>query len=197
MLVTIYTDASFKNGKAAGAAWIKSSRGLVKYTTTFDAKEPTHAEGIMIERAIRRALREWDNIKVLFVVTDSLNMCKFLWPFAKNEPKKKYQEKNVHAILKLCEDHRAQLRTKHIKGHQHPDKSLQTWLNNWCDKQASVNKHYGTSDMSSSSSTSDEPARNADGYIINLRAYLDKTDPLLQESKPKKKSNANHIFGTT
>jgi hypothetical protein len=193
MLVTIYTDASFKKGRAAGAAWIRSKRGLVKYTTRYPAKEPTHAEGIIIERAIARALEEWDNIEVFFVVTDSLNMCKFLWPFADVSPRRRYQEKNVNTILKLCKDNKAQLRTKHIKGHQNPDKSIQTWLKNWCDKNASVHKHYNKNNNPKRKKEY-KPVRNEDGYIENLSKHLDKTDPLLKKN-PKPKSN--HSFGIT
>lgn len=143
MLATIYTDASYKDGLGAGAAWIRSDNGRLTIRKRFKSPDPTHAEGIMIFYAIRYTLETWDDISVVFVNTDSLVFCHYLWDFHKTEPTREDLVKGVDMIRDLCEQHGVELRIKHVKGHQSPNKSGRAWLNNWCDAEARQARLHG------------------------------------------------------
>ena len=136
MLVTIYCDASFKEGVGAGAAWIKSERGTLKIRSSFSSEDPTHAETQIAYLAMKHALETWDNVTVLFINTDSLHLCQYMWDFHRLEPKSEHLKKGVKYIQDICDYYQVEHRFKHVKGHQNPNKGVRAWLNNWCDEQA-------------------------------------------------------------
>lgn len=142
MLVTIYTDASYspEEGKSAGAAWIRSDKGVLKLLDNYIASSSTHAEIIIAHRAIVKAHKEWSNVSVVLVNTDSLNMCHMTWPFHRARPKSKDIKKEVTAMTNFCRKRNIKMRFKHIKAHQKEDSGVGAFLNNWCDNQANITR---------------------------------------------------------
>lgn len=136
MLVTIYTDASYKEGKGGGAAWIKSDNGTIKMSKAYSAKDVFDAEAKIVYIAIRHVLKIWKETEVIFVNTDNLELCKYMWDFIDKVPKTEYKKKVVSELKKLCTNAGAKYRFKHVKGHQDSDNGIRAWLNNWCDKKA-------------------------------------------------------------
>ena len=151
MLITIYTDASFhpQNKQAGGAAWIRSEKGLIKFHTSFGADNSTHAEAIIALRAIKRAYHEWDNATVMFVNTDSMGLCKCMWPFTADSASGSFGVV-VDAIKKYCDDKDLETRFKHVKGHNYSGEKedIRGFLNYWCDKNAGINRRNQTENKS-------------------------------------------------
>jgi len=138
MLVTIYTDASYnpKNHKAAGAAWIRSNRGTLRVRKKMKGvSNPTSAEAYIINYAIRYAYSKWPDATVIFVNTDSLNVCKFMWEFNNSEPKNKQLKIIIDYIKKFGKHYQLEYRFKHVKAHTNK-KDIRSWLNRWCDQNA-------------------------------------------------------------
>lgn len=141
MLVTIYTDASYHppTDKAGGAAWIRSEDGLIKYHKSFTAVNSSHAEALVALKAIKQAYEEWEHSSVMFVNTDSLSLCKCVWPFTDDEGTKDFG-KVVDQIISYCDENDLESRFKHVKAHQSKDKDIRSFLNFWCDKYAGLNR---------------------------------------------------------
>lgn len=134
--VTVYTDASFKaeTKRAAGAIWLKSSKGRYKeaFLCPPEVYNSFQAEYYSIFMGIRRAKEKFEPEGVL-VANDCVQAVRAVWPW--NTP-----SNQVKIWREQIDEYRSgglEIRTKIVKGHQ-GGRTIQSWLNEWCD-QASKN----------------------------------------------------------
>lgn len=137
MLVTVYTDASLWNDTGAWAYWAKSSMGTIRKAGVipFPPKNSDIAEMYAIAKAVVGAYQEWgENVKVIFINTDSLHCCRAMWPFYKNYPDKEHQQL-ADRMMQWCDGHGLTIRAKHVKAHT-DNTDVRSYLNDWCDQNA-------------------------------------------------------------
>ena len=143
LLVTIYTDASFKkdHGKfhASFAMYAKCKHGILTKSLpiSIQVENATEAEAYGCYIAIKLCKQKWNDMKIAFVNTDSQQTCIKMWPF-------KYRQKvggsdKFNSIIKsmkeYCKDNNIEHRFKHVKAHTNGT-DIRSWLNDWCDKNA-------------------------------------------------------------
>lgn len=145
MLVTIYTDASFKDGNAGGGAYIRSDAGLTKWGQSFKADNPQEAEAYCMLAAVQFAHRNIPRIKTILIVSDSKHCVEYLWPFKHTKLKHQPTKTHLETLIAYAKKNKFNLRTRWIKGHQ-KTKTTQVWVNNHVDKiakehnEATINK---------------------------------------------------------
>jgi hypothetical protein len=133
MLVTLYCDASFRDGEAGGAAYIRSNKGVLKWGGGFRCETPQEAEAITMLTASKFTLRNWPETKILYIVCDNKACIEYLWPFNDIKLKHKPTKKHLDELLQFAKKNKLTLRSKWIKSHQSiSDKA--TWANNEVDK---------------------------------------------------------------
>jgi hypothetical protein len=147
--VTVYTDASWNVDHGSWAFWVKSDHGRLVLSGVLpkEIENIFQGEVYTICQAVYKALKQWPTTKGFYIRSDNRDAMSFL--------KDKYVEKRrsgkphheVSLRLKRSFDkmvldpqdnkkHILELFFKHVKGHQNPNRSVQFWLNNWCDKEA-------------------------------------------------------------
>jgi len=145
MMVTIYTDASYKihNGQANRGAWAffakcshGESRGAGKIPESRmrrDIKGSTDAEMFAICQAIWSVHKKWPDVKGFFVNTDSLYCCQVVWPFRDRGGHPEVKEMFRKLTTQLPKD--IWFRFKHVRAHQ-KSHNVRAYLNNLCDAMA-------------------------------------------------------------
>lgn len=133
MLTTIYCDASFKDGNAGGAAYIRSDRGILRWAGGFIASTPQEAEAYTICMAAMFAHRNWPETEVLYIVNDNKACVEYLWSFADIKIKNPEVRAHLDSLIHYAKRNKLKLRSKWIRSHQTP-KDVQTWLNNHVDE---------------------------------------------------------------
>lgn len=135
MLVTIYTDASFKQGKASWAAWIKSQSGTLKLHNRIHSAVdgPAHAEMIAVKHAVNAVLCENWPVSIFFINTDCMAVCHAFWPWMDQS------NENVNRIADeinaIADKRDITVRVKHVKAHTGRS-DVRSFLNKWCDRKA-------------------------------------------------------------
>lgn len=143
LLVTIYTDASFKkvNGKihASFAMYAKCKHGVLTKSLPINktVDNPNEAEAYACYTAIKLCKCKWDDIKVAFINTDSLHTCIKMWPFKYRQKVKGSDRFNsiIKSMKEYCKDNNIETRFKHVKAHTGGN-DTRSWLNDWCDRNA-------------------------------------------------------------
>lgn len=129
MVVTIYTDASFKDKSGSWAVHIHSDRGKIRASGKIKKVETNNiAEFIAIKQAIQMAKLYWGDLISEFIVkTDSLMCCHMLWKHIKGGSRNKEMKQIKNEILELVED--TELTIEHTRKDENK-------LNTWCDREA-------------------------------------------------------------
>ena len=142
MWVTIYCDASYKEGKKAGAYWIKSDHKRLVEAVPLEVPHGDNnlAEVEIAAIAIKRAIDAHidDSITGILLVSDNMltvNVLRYGAPAANNKPIRAIQEK-VCLMLQLK---KIRIRTKHQKGHM-KGKGTGIYVNNRVDKLAKAHR---------------------------------------------------------
>ncbi len=128
MLVTIYTDASFKDGLGGWAVWIRSNEGrIVKagrcppYVTN-----ALQAEVCAIYCGLHLAVKAWPHATAFLVRTDCQGAC-----FDPRRPHRSEQLDRLRQLMSAVLGDR-RLHHKWVKGHQRGN-GVQAYLNRQCD----------------------------------------------------------------
>jgi len=129
LVVTIYTDASYKDKSGSWAVHITSDRGKIKASGKIERVETNNiAEFIAIKQAIQLAKLYWGNLISEFIVkTDSLMCCHMLWRHVKGGSRNKEMKRIKAEILELIED--IELTVNHTRKDEDTN-------NTWCDREA-------------------------------------------------------------
>lgn len=129
MLVTIYTDASYKDKKGSWAVYLVSDKGKITASGKIDYADTNNiAEFIAIRESIKLAKLNWEGlISKIVVRTDSMMCCHMLWDHIKGGSKNKHMKEIKKEILQLTND--IELEVKHIER----DKNA---INKKCDREA-------------------------------------------------------------
>lgn len=130
--VTIYTDAS---GTGGWAAWIRCSLPPYKLQIMGTHPHPndsTAMEACAILEAVKATLQQWKNVDGLRITTDSQSA---IISLKRKHNKNKALRKIQTEFLLLTS--RKWVKFVWKKGHCQDD-SIQTWLNNWCDKNSKI-----------------------------------------------------------
>lgn len=137
MWITIYTDASYKKGKASYAYWIKSNHGRIKRSGVIKggAKDITYAEMYAIYKAVKHAAKSWTEIEGVLLNCDNVAAGRSLWPWSK--PFKHPELRTLQQkIVTFLSDRDYKIKFKHIKAHAGSKTNVRVWLNEWCDTNA-------------------------------------------------------------
>ena len=133
--VTVYTDASFKDGVGAWACWIRSGKGRIVRSGSCpkDIKTSNQAEFYAVQQAFQIIQAELPKTKGIFLNADSLLVVEKL-PLNSKEIQgaSKYQQRACHEILRFTN---WQLKVRHVKSHQKVNDS-KTYLNSKVDELA-------------------------------------------------------------
>lgn len=140
MLVTIYTDAGIRFQKACYAYAITWHLGRI-YDSGEYTDEPCNSTNFLefyaINRACAAAIKEWPNVKVLFINCDNGAVCKTFWDAAGIATKRHYGNSrslipHVEAQLAAMKVLGIEMRVKYVKGHQ-AGNNIRAWMNNKVD----------------------------------------------------------------
>lgn len=144
MWITIYCDASFKNGRSTGGYWIKSGDKRIVESIDLDAKDSQMAELEIAEKAIYKAVQEHSSIKItgIHLVSDNMTVVKvyrYKAEMSNHKEIRKFQQR----IVEYFDAHEMRIKTVHQKGHQ-SGQTAGSYLNNAVDKKAreQMNKQY-------------------------------------------------------
>ena len=130
MRVTLYSDASFKDGKGTWAVYLRSQLGSVSKSgrcpeTITDNNE---AELYAVLAGIHLARHIWPSTEGFYVRSDSMVVCRL------NEGKKSRRE-GINRLAEAIKAIGLPLSIKHVKGHQ-GGKETAAYLNRHCDRLA-------------------------------------------------------------
>lgn len=149
LLVTVFSDASLKDGKAGFGYWFKSSHASADGSAAGDREfqNSCQAEFIGITVAIAAAVKAHPGQRIDFVVCcDNINALALFMDigarFAKTSKLKAYPSRKmvrefrreldqVHALLQG-----GKVWLKHVKGHSSKKDCARSWVNNLTDKLA-------------------------------------------------------------
>lgn len=123
--MTIYTDASVKNGQAAWAAYFVEVNELIGDKFELKGRSSNYAEMYAIYQALKFISINYPNTK-LTILTDS--MCAIRW-LTNGPPKKKSKNYDIYVEVKQYLE-RFDVEIKHTKAHENNK------YNNLCDKTA-------------------------------------------------------------
>lgn len=136
MWVTLYSDASLREGISGWGVWLRSERGRIVEKGRCDdwVNDINAAELFAVYKALELTVAAWPETKGMQVNTDNQVVLRSLWPWspAHSHPTIKRAQDLVRELLKK---HEIRVRTKHVKSHQKGD-DVRSWLNNRCDKLA-------------------------------------------------------------
>lgn len=124
MWVTVYTDASWKHGKAGWAVWCRSILGRIVATGFLECVSNMEAETVAVRHAIKIVLTQWPSVHGIQVNTDCLEVEQIIQP----------------ELSQLLSGRH--IRFKHVKGH-HNTGTTRSWINMRVDslaKQARKNQ---------------------------------------------------------
>ena len=129
MLVTIYTDASFKEGSGSWAVYLISDQGKIKASgRTEKVRTNNIAEFMAIREGIAIAQQNWgDLITKIVVKTDSKMCCHMLWDTVKGGSKDIDMRSIKSDVIRMVSNIRFEIK------HTRKDRNK---LNTWCDREA-------------------------------------------------------------
>jgi ribonuclease HI len=133
--VTLYTDASFKNGQGSWACWIRSGKGRIVKNGPCPKEIQTsnQAELYAVFKALEIIKEELPKTVGIYLNSDSQLVCeKSLVGTSEVQGASKKWQKAIHSILI---DQNWELKTKHIKAHQKVQ-CTRTFINNKVDELA-------------------------------------------------------------
>jgi ribonuclease HI len=133
MLTTLYCDASFRDGRGGGAAYIRSNKGVLRWADGFSCSTAQEAEAFAMLVSTQFAVRNWPETKTLLIVNDNKSCVEYLWSFADIKLKNPRVRKHLDDLLEYARKNKIKVRSKWVRSHQ-KDKSVQTWVNNHVDK---------------------------------------------------------------
>ena len=133
--VTLYTDASFREGHGSWAYWIRSGKGRLVNSGPCPREVQTsnQAELYAIYKALETIKTDLPKTVGVFLNSDSLMACEKtpLGSALINGASKKWQ-KEIHKIIK---EQNWEYRTKHIRAHQKV-RDTRTFINSQVDELA-------------------------------------------------------------
>lgn len=140
MWVTLYTDASLKEGVASWAIWARSSEGRLVQSGEYPGycAKSDHAEAYAILMGIKAILAKWKGVHGIQVNSDSrnaLDIVRYMAPTA-SDPVMCGIQVSIEAELGRdynIDSEGVKLRAKWVKGHQWGG-GVRAWLNNACDR---------------------------------------------------------------
>jgi hypothetical protein len=133
MLTTLYCDASFRDGRGGGAAYMRSNKGVLTWADSFNCSTAQEAEAFTILKSSLFAVRNWPETKALLVVNDNKACIEYLWSFSDIKLKNPKVKRHLDELVDFTKKNKITLRSKWIRSHQ-KDTSVQTWLNNHVDQ---------------------------------------------------------------
>lgn len=140
MWVTLYTDASLKDGKASWAIWARSSEGRLVHSGEYPGPcaVSDHAEAYAILMGIKAVLVAWEGVIGIQINSDSKNALAavtYMAPTPRDRVLADIQEQVETALGRDYARHEGgvRIRTKWVKGHQ-LGSGVRAWLNNACDR---------------------------------------------------------------
>jgi len=131
MKITIFTDASYKNGIGSWAIHLTCEKGKIRASGTIGkVKTNNIAEMLAIKEGINLALFNWEETQEFIIHTDSLMCCHMFWKHIKGGSKDKQMRQLKQEILDLCDGR--DLTVKYVKAHNNNSDTR----NDWCDREA-------------------------------------------------------------
>lgn len=136
MWITIYTDASTKDGVSAGSYWIKSNHTRIKESIKLFADNSHLAEFEIARKAIERAIVAHvdHTITGILLISDNMDVV-HRYKFNAVKANNKHIRVNQTLVADLLKQNDIRIRTKHQKGHS-KEKTVGAWINNHIDKKA-------------------------------------------------------------
>ena len=129
MIITIYTDASFKNRNGAWAACIMYKNDVLEYSGVIEryCHSINYAELYAVYEATKLAIEKWD-LDHITLKTDSMSVVR--WLGLSKKPRNKATNKVYKAIKNLLHSNNVSYDIEHVKGHS------TNYYNNLCDSNA-------------------------------------------------------------
>lgn len=132
--MTVYCDASFKDGRGTWAIWLRSKHGRVVRNGVCPPKVTCSmsAEFYAAYVGMWAAVRTWPDTTVVLVNSDCQTVTEGLYPQSPpiRNPVIRYAQDVARAFL---QKEGLRVRTKWVKGHQRRSASVRAYLNSRCD----------------------------------------------------------------
>jgi len=137
--VTIYSDASVREGVCTYSFWARHSSGRIVKSgfCPKECKSVNQAETYAILQGMHKSLRKWKDVSGFYVFCDNrtvVDMLNLNVPpaIASNGTMNRLR----HAYAKMVGAGKLKMVVSHIKAHTGKTEKTGVWLNSWCDKEA-------------------------------------------------------------
>ena len=134
--ITLYTDASLKNGSSVLAWRGKCSEGSIDGHITTPADNIQWAEMMAIKLAIKDAMEKFPNVSGLFVNSDNLTCAQSFWTFRNAKIPGCIAELHKEIYEMIGEKW---IRAKHVKAHT-GKKDIRSYMNRTVDKMTKIGR---------------------------------------------------------
>ena len=135
--ITIYTDASLKNGMTQVAWRGKCSEGYIKGTYLVESPDIHHAEMLAIKMGIQDALNSFPRLQGFFVNCDNLGCVRAFWDFGGRKHGCPGPALELFHEIKSIVGKDRWIRTKHVKAHT-GGSDVRSYMNALVDRDARI-----------------------------------------------------------